>query len=501
MYIANYFIQIHRFLCFSQILNEMTVSYQLDVSSGNPLLFLRLLGRWRGSIWKSVVGDLFVWLLFYYAIYFAYRYAFSKQLQTVFEEISIHTDDRMKYLPLTFMLGFFVTTVFERWRSALNVMPFIESVALSVAVLLPGKGREDRLTRRAIIRYVVLHQILVFRDISMRVRRRFPTLKYVVDAGFMRQEELDVLESVNQESSQTYWVPINWANSLALVAHQQKLIDQPTAFNNVIFAIKEFRVAMETLIKFDAIPIPIAYPQVVFLAVRVYFAICLVSRQFLISDMKSKTQMDWPVPIMTVLEFIFVIGWMKVAEVLLNPLGEDDDDFEVNSIIDNNISRGMAIVDTTHGYHPDLVDDVFSDPNYLPAYSENSQIPRNLTGSAAKVELAAPTDEVKIVRVNPEDAPPTSERGSMFTRRNAYSLRNRKISIASNNLESPSQERKFNLSMPAGMLNKSTQPDRPTMETVSEEHEPSHFYRGDRVHSSDSVIPSFRRSFFQIKAF
>ena len=48
--------------------------------------------------------------------------------------------------------------------------------------------------------------------------------------------------------------------------------------------------------------------------------------------------MDWPVPIMTVLEFIFVIGWMKVAEVLLNPLGEDDDDFEVNSIIDNNIS-------------------------------------------------------------------------------------------------------------------------------------------------------------------
>ena len=68
-------------------------------------------------------------------------------------------DDRMKYLPLTFMLGFFVTTVFERWRSALNVMPFIESVALSVAVLLPGKGEEDRLTRRAIIRYVVLHQV------------------------------------------------------------------------------------------------------------------------------------------------------------------------------------------------------------------------------------------------------------------------------------------------------------------------------------------------------
>lgn len=58
------------------------------------------------------------------------------------------------------------------------------------------------------------------------------------------------------------------------------------------------------------------------------------------------------------------------------------------------------------------------------------------------------------------------------------------------------------LTLPKSLITfPATQPDRPTMETVSEEHEPSHFYRGDRVHSSDSVIPSFRRSFFQIKAF
>lgn len=465
----------------------MTVNYQLDVSSGNPLLFLKLLGRWRGSIWKSVAGDLAVWLGFFYAAHFTYRYAFTKDQQTVFERISIHMDDRMKYLPLTFMLGFFVTTVFERWRSALNVMPFIESVALSVAVLIPGKGEEDRLTRRAIVRYVVLHQVLVFRDISMRVRRRFPTLQYIVDAGFMEAEERDELEAVNCNPGQTYWVPINWANSLALDAHQKKLIDQPTAFNNLILAIKEFRVAMETLIKFDSIPIPIAYPQVVFLAVRVYFAICIVSRQFLLSDLKSKTQMDWPVPIMTILEFIFVIGWMKVAEVLLNPLGEDDDDFEVNWIIDKNISTGMAIVDSTHGHHPNLVNDKFSDPDYLPAYSEKSQLPRTLTGSAAKVELAAPNDEVKLVRVNPEESIPTSERGSIFTKRNAYSLRNRTTSISSNNIESPREERKFNLSMPATILSRSKQTDRPGLETLNEEVEPvSNFRRGDRIHSSDS---------------
>ncbi|EFP11538.1 hypothetical protein CRE_24877 [Caenorhabditis remanei] len=42
----------------------------------------------------------------------------------------------------------------------------------------------------------------------------------------------------------------------------------------------------------------------------------------------------------------------KVAEAFLNPLGEDDDDFECNWLIDRNMSTGIEIVDTCHDSCP-----------------------------------------------------------------------------------------------------------------------------------------------------
>ena len=49
------------------------------------------------------------------------------------------------------------------------------------------------------------------------------------------------------------------------------------------------------------------------------------------------------VPFFTILEFVAYMGWIKVAETLLNPFGDDDEDFEINYLIDRNLQVILLI--------------------------------------------------------------------------------------------------------------------------------------------------------------
>ena len=48
------------------------------------------------------------------------------------------------------------------------------------------------------------------------------------------------------------------------------------------------------------------------------------------------------IPFFTIIEFIGYIGWIKVAETLLNPWGDDDEDFQINYLIDRNFQVGKV---------------------------------------------------------------------------------------------------------------------------------------------------------------
>ena len=52
---------------------------------------------------------------------------------------------------------------------------------------------------------------------------------------------------------------------------------------------------------------------------------------------------DLYIPIFTALQFFFYMGLLKVAEQLINPFGDDDEDFEVNWLIDRHMKVSPII--------------------------------------------------------------------------------------------------------------------------------------------------------------
>jgi len=180
--------------------------------------------------------------------------------------------------------------------------------------------------------------------------------------------------------------------------------------SRVIDTVLAFRDNLAQLCRFDWVPVPLAYPQVVFLSVHVYFFICIFSRQFIVTErnVPNKSTVDLRIPIMTMLQFIFYVGWMKVSESLLNPFGEDDDDFECNFLIDKNFATSMCIADDAQNGQPALLPDKFFGSADVEAFypkESKASIPVHpLVGSAVAARVQEDEDaEVEMTPLVVED--------------------------------------------------------------------------------------------------
>lgn len=57
------------------------------------------------------------------------------------------------------------------------------SASMCISGYINGKDDESRLLRRTMARYLCLTQLLIYRDISISVRKRFPTYDSIIKAG------------------------------------------------------------------------------------------------------------------------------------------------------------------------------------------------------------------------------------------------------------------------------------------------------------------------------
>ncbi|XP_025139738.3 bestrophin-3 isoform X6 [Bubalus bubalis] len=277
----------------------MTVTYSSKVANATFFGFHRLLLKWRGSIYKLLYREFIVFAVLYTAISLMY---------------SVH-----------------------------------------------GSDEHGRLLRRTLMRYVNLTSLLIFRSVSTAVYKRFPTMDHVVEAGFMTADERKLFDHLKSPHLK-YWVPFIWFGNLAAKARKEGRIRDSVDLQSLMTEMNRFRSWCSLLFGYDWVGIPLVYTQVVTLAVYTFFFACLIGRQFL-DPTKGYAghDLDLYIPIFTLLQFFFYAGWLKVAEQLINPFGEDDDDFETNWCIDRNLQVSLLAVDEMHMSLPKMKKDIYWD--------------------------------------------------------------------------------------------------------------------------------------------
>jgi len=400
----------------------MTISYQRDVASSTAGGFTRLLFKWKGSLYKLICRELFLFIIVFSLLGVIYRQLMTPTQKQLFESVVIYFDAFLNMIPLSFVLGFYVSYVASRWWQQFLAIPWPDKLFHSIACYVPGFDEESRMLRRSLMRWMNLALILVLRSISSAVKQRFPSLDHVVEAGFMTVNEKKLFESVPANEFNTYWVPCTWfIFRLQEATKKGKLLNQ-YALENIMKEFCEFRAKCGLLWCYDWVSIPMVYTQVVTLATYLFFVFTIIGRQKIdyhtqrMPSGRIPLDIDLYIPIYTVLQFFFYMGLLKVAEQLINPFGDDDEDFELNWLIDRHVKASFLGCDVLMNPEriPPLVKDYYWDKQDCPIpYTEAAIQFKRKTYRGSADDMKVPEDKCHMVLPEIEEEDENGQRLSL----------------------------------------------------------------------------------------
>ncbi|EPB74007.1 hypothetical protein ANCCEY_06893 [Ancylostoma ceylanicum] len=209
----------------------------------------------------------------------------------------------------------------NRWMAVYDLlMIWPEGVALMFNMFFNDDALPPataRAVRHSVYRYLLLGYILLLRDMSISVKKQFPTYKHLIQAKLLTEKTQK---------------------------RQQKNIMTHVHYGTFINEITRVRITMGDILCYDWIPIPLANIQTITFAVYFYLIIDGILQHYPLCtyDELNVVALTGRFAFSLLLN-TFYLGWLKCSQVILNPFGLDDDDFQANSLIDM-YQRNLAAI-------------------------------------------------------------------------------------------------------------------------------------------------------------
>lgn len=89
---------------------------KFPVATARGHVFVKLLGRWKASVYKLLWKDLAAFLVIFYFLHIVYWFWLDDAQKKIFEGVVEYCSRYRNYIPLSFVLGFFVTNVMNRYK-------------------------------------------------------------------------------------------------------------------------------------------------------------------------------------------------------------------------------------------------------------------------------------------------------------------------------------------------------------------------------------------------
>ena len=176
----------------------------------------------------------------------------------------------------------------KRWWEQYCKLPWPDTIAIYLKGLVvgaPGEKRvEARMVRRTVIRYCLLAYILCIRQLSVRLKKRFPTIDELVKTGIVRHDEVSRIgdEECTNVFLSNWWMPLKWSIEILNKAKDDGLVPNAPGYSHMLGKLSVFRSSLSEVATYVYLPVPLVYTQVVHLAVYVYFAVSLIGEQWII---------------------------------------------------------------------------------------------------------------------------------------------------------------------------------------------------------------------------